>query len=158
MLIEEAVGKILSEHPGVAALVAARIYSPNAPQGLPSGQQEFPLVVFRVTGRNTEELLAPRAAEINTPTGSAGLAQTRFRVFSSNKTRSGYAVAKRLDLQVNLALVSFQGTLVANSSPIDTIEIQGVTQLFTMDMPDDKTETISVVSDFEIWHSIPTND
>ena len=69
--IEQAIGKILAAHTGVAALVGDKIYAPIAPQSA-----GWPCVVFRAVAPTVRDEL------LNAP-GSSGLVRTRIRIFSA---------------------------------------------------------------------------
>lgn len=141
---EQAVGKILADAAGVAAIAADRIYSPVAKQ-----DTEFPCIVFRVIPPSVRD-------ELFEAPGSSGLVRTRFRVFASMKTISGYGVSKRLFRACREALRGYAGVIVTDgtTSPIESIEIQGIFCHTTngIDDYDDKTDVQSVFGDFDVWH------
>jgi hypothetical protein len=150
MLIEEALGKLIEDSPGVSSIIGvaeeANLYCPLAPQDV-----QYPNVVFRMVPPTLREPLM-------TPSGfTEGLVRTRsrVRVFSSMKTRAGYAVAKRLNQAVRKALNGFQGIVINDTvSPIESVEIQGIFPHTTQDIDefDEKTEVMSIISDFDVWH------
>lgn len=150
MEIDEAIGKLIEVHSGVAAIIGegdeSKLYSPFAPQ-----EVRYPNVVFRAVPPTLREPLM-------TPSGfTEGLVRTRsrFRVFSSMKTRAGKAVAKRLNKEVRKALLGFQGLVVSDTvSPVEVVEIQGIFPHTTEDVDqfDEKTDVMSVISDFDVWH------
>jgi len=148
MLIEQAFGKILTTNAGIIALCpAARIFWPKAPQS----QQTWPCVVYRTVSPVIRDPLL-------SPSGYSGLVRTRFRVFSSMKTESGFTQAKKLDAAVRRALINpvFVGTVVDDTvSPVEAVEIQGIfahDNISGLDQWDEKTQIASVYSDYDVWH------
>lgn len=148
MLVEQAFGKLLTTNAGVLSLLpggnADNIFAPVAPQS----QQTWPVVVYRTVPPVVRD-------PILTPSGYSGLVRTRFRVFSSYKTRAGYAIAKKLNDKCRLALLGFQGIVVDDTvSPVEQVEIQGIFAhtTFNVDDFDTKTEIVTVFSDYDVWH------
>lgn len=127
--------------------LSLRLYCPLAPQTC-----GYPNIVYRrVAPTLRDELMSSPA--------TSGLVRSRMRVFSSMKTRAGYAVAKRLNTQVRLAVLGYQGLVFDETvSPVEAVEIQGIFphEVADVDAFDEKTEVLSVISDFDVWHDEET--
>lgn len=146
MLIETAFGNLLTTDARLLALVSvANIFWPLAPTDNPN---IFPCVVYRTVPPVIRD-------PILTPSGYNGLVRTRFRVFSSMKTRAGFTAARKIDAAVNKVLLGFQGIVVDGTvSPVEALEIQGIFahQVSNVAEYDDKVQLATFFSDFDVWH------
>jgi hypothetical protein len=140
VLVEQALQKLLRTDAGVSAL-GARIY----PNQLPQTPISYPAAAVRLVSREHMGRRLERR-------GASGLARSRYRIFSTAEGTGGYAQAKRLDEAIRLCLDGFAGTVTDETvSPQETVEIQGIEVLTSLDFYDDKTATHQVATDFDVW-------
>lgn len=134
MLIEEALKYVLSTNAGVSALAADRIYGNVLKQNT-----LYPAIAFRLRSR---EHPVPHLE----PRSSSGMARSRFAIFSAAES---YEDVKPLDEAIRLALQGYNAVVTIDS---ESLEIQGIFALTSMDFYDDSTETHQVMSEFDVVH------
>lgn len=147
MFLEEAIKKILAANQGVTTLVQGRVYPGTLPQTC-----QYPAIAYRVVYREHVEHIEGESGQ---PRASSGLGMSRIRFFSAAKGPGSYGEAKRLDRAIRLAIQGYQAIVTSDDSPIDTIDIQGISAKTTFDAYDDKTQTYQTISDFEAWSNEP---
>lgn len=123
--------------------MSTRIYHPILPQLV-----TYPAIAFRRASLNQEDNIDSSAGVKSSP----GMAQHRFRVFSTAKGATATDDAEALDEKVRLALQGYKGT-VSNGG--DSLVIDGIFPRFSFDFYDDPTQTHQVISDFEVWAEQP---
>jgi hypothetical protein len=148
MIVAQALFKILSTNTTLIALVGDRIYPGKLPQDV-GGGYTYPAIVFRRVERSSLPILNP--GEPGESRGSSGLQENRWRFFSIGLEPT-YSVQARLDEAIRLCLEGFQGVVTDETiSPVESIEIQGIFPLTSVDFNDDKTATFQVISDYDVW-------
>ena|SRR5688572_32404581 len=135
MYFREAVQRILAADAGVSAIVGTRIHRFKLLQTTP-----LPAICFFVTGCSTDVTMAfeERAHDES--------AEWRFRVMSE----ADEDTVERLDEAVRLALHGWHGTAENDSSPIETLGIQGFFSENVRDSYDDVTRTPVIIRDFVV--------
>jgi len=148
MLVAQAIFKILSTNAALIAIVDDRIYPGKLPQDV-GGHYAYPAIVFRRIERSSLPIL--NNGEPGESRGSSGLQQNRWRFFSIGLEPT-YSKQSILDDAIRLCLEGFQGTVTDETvSPVESIEIQGIFPLTSVDFNDDKTATFQVISDYDVW-------
>lgn len=130
LLVETAFNLLLRGNAGVAAIASTRIFNSIAVQ-----TATYPYIVTRTEGRSHVIALD----------GACGLRESRIRVFSAAKT---YDTAKQLDEAVRLAAQGFEGTVTDNTSPSNTLQIQLIECVFSIDNYLSDTKTHEIVTDY----------
>ncbi len=115
MLIKEAIKILLSEDPGIAALVSTRIFPLVVPQKYPG-----PLIAWGRTGRN----IPAQALSSTQPTER--LITDTFEFVSVAQGAGGDAVSEEIDDSIFELLHGWAGTVTDNDSPSDFLLIQGI--------------------------------
>lgn len=145
MFVGEALKKILSDSASVSALVGNRIIPGTIEQ-----TTVWPAVAFR------------RVDEIREPTldsPSTEPPMSRFVFFSVVKQGvysgvSARRLASQVDKAMRDALLGFSGTVVVDAlSPPDSMIVQGIFFVRSVDTYDDKTQTYQYASVYDVHFS-----
>jgi len=127
MSVEAAINAILLADPGVAAVVASRIYPVVMPE-----DPTLPAITYqRIDG--------PRETSLDL---DSSLAHPRIQVSAWG---NAYADVKNAADAVREALNGFSGTIAG-------FTIQGIVIESDNDLYDPQTRTYHVATDFEVWH------
>lgn len=141
LLIEQALYRLLTADAGVSAFVEDRVTP-----GFLKQTTLYPAIAYRLVSREHFGQLGDR--------GSLGLANSRFRFFSTVRGPKGpgvYADAKLLAEALRLCLQGYAGTVADGEQ---YIVIQDISPDGESDSYDDATQTHQVVSDFDVFHSV----
>lgn len=139
MFPHEALRLRLLADAGVVAITES-IYPGVLSQGV-----TLPAVAYRIVDKTTEPRLESR--------GHPGVTELRIRFFSTcDVAEGGYDTAKDLDEAIRLCLEGFAGEVTdLTSSPVESLNIQGIFHLNTVDGYDDTTQTHQVITDYSVW-------
>ena len=139
MLVHEALRLVLLADADVIA-ITTRIYPSVLPQDC-----EFPALVYDRQGKETIERMDSR--------GHAGLAAFIIRFWSiSSLDEGGADTVYALDEAVRLCLQGYSGSVAdPDSSPEESVYINGIFYRETRQGYDDKTRTYQCITDYEVW-------
>lgn len=127
MIIENAIHSRLSNHSGLSALVAARIYPVVVPQSA-----AYPCVSYQL-------ITAPRASAMSADTGDVA---ARYQL---NAWAEGYASARAVAVQIRAALQRFSGT-------VEGVVIKGIFIQHELDDYNEATKRWRIIQDYIINH------
>jgi hypothetical protein len=135
MLIKQAIKILLTEDPGIAALVGRRIFPLVVPQNGP-----FPLIAWGRTARSADPVL-------DSTKRSQRLIVDRFEIASVAQGAGGDAVSEDIDDAVFELLDGWAGVVSDDASPESTLTIQGIfheklTELYRDDLKQYATRSI----------------
>lgn len=115
MLIKEAIKILIKEDLGIAALVGTHLFPLQLPQ-----TEDYPALAWgRIDRKMEESLNGDEPAE-------SRLVADWFEFWSFAKGPGGDAISEDIDDAVVEALQGFRGIVYSDSSPSDTMTIQGI--------------------------------
>lgn len=141
MLVKQAIKILLTEDPGLAALVGERIFPKRLAQ-----KTDFPGLAWGRTKRKVPENLHSYQAEQR-------LVTDWFEFYSLGQGPSGNSTSEDIDDALLELLQDFSGTVYSADSPSDTLVIQGI---FHEDLEEDYRDPLQQYATRSVYrvHSI----